>query len=381
MLSLTILSGCWDKKEPKELAIITSSLVDVTDTGYKGYLDLLQPKNKSSDESPSLVYAIEGKTIAEAVRNVTKSIDRAPYGSEIQATFFSEAYARKGIKDYLTYLMRDNYADERPLIMIIKGTNPSLIYNSEIGLSKNVGAFIQSLSRVQTGTTSFSVFNNALDISKDYYNPGKQPVAGVVEIVPNPTYLENDGGYAGKSVRTKENMAVVQGLAVFKDDKLVDFMDNIETRAFNFLTNKSVKALVSAELEGAYITGTFENAKSDIKISFVDNIVHVDVKVKAKMSLIQIEAPLDPKDMQINKKIETAVNDLVKTEILQTIQKVQTLKTDIFGFGNYCHAQCPENWKNIKEQWDDQYFANAVISVQVNTIVDRNGETDKNRTE
>jgi len=72
--------------------------------------------------------------------------------------------------------------------------------------------------------------------------------------------------------------------------------------------------------------------------------------------------------------VEQGFNQLLVGEIAAAVQKAQQeFQSDIFGFGSSMHIQHPEIWKEIKGNWDD-YFSNAIITITVESTVDRSGE-------
>lgn len=92
------------------------------------------------------------------------------------------------------------------------------------------------------------------------------------------------------------------------------------------------------------------------------------------MDIVQENSPLDINKSEVLKKIEADFNKQMVGEIAAAIKKAQTeFESDIFGFGVSMHKQHPQEWKAIKGNWDD-YFANAVINISVESTIDRQGE-------
>src|SRR3954454_186533 len=87
VISLPILSGCWNQKELTDLAFVMALGIDKTeDELYHVSFQLVNPGNVSSGQNtgggqglPIAVYKSTGRTITEAARNATKKASRRLY--------------------------------------------------------------------------------------------------------------------------------------------------------------------------------------------------------------------------------------------------------------------------------------------------------------
>jgi spore germination protein KC len=389
ILSVSV-SGCWSRKEPKTLALVNSAIYDLSGAdGYQVTIEVINPsaegdtKDGGSGKSPNITAISEGSSLPEAIRNISESLDRTIFGGHNKVRFFSERFAQKDITAIMDYLLRDHLTDENPLMVVIRGNDPQQVYSCMIGLSETVGDYLDSMSETQPNTTSKSVFVKTLDFIKDYYDEGKQPVAGVVELVEceskpsNNTFtdtynargLQNPQGSSDKKYRM-----VYKGLAAFKGNKLAGYMDELEARAYNFITNNIERAVISIVSENSKTVVIVHNPKTEIKTGIKNGQITVNVKIKTPMSIIQESGTMDISKMEPLKAVEAAFNKQMAGEITVAIQKAQTdFQSDIFGFGVSVHKQHPEKWKEIKGNWDD-YFSKAMINVSVESTVDRSGE-------
>ena len=389
MISLS-LSGCWSRKEPKMLALVSSALYDLGDTGgYQVTIEVLNPaaeggiKGNGSGKSPTITATGRASTIPEAIRNVSESLEKTIFGGHNKIRFFSERFAQKDIISMMDYLMRDHLTDENPLMIVINHDDPEQIYSCMLGLSETVGSYIEILSETQPSITSKSVFVKTIDFIKDYYDEGKQPVAGVAALVeceskPSKNTStdgeDSEGGQGQQGSSDKEYRIVYAGLAAFKDDKLVGYMDENGARAYNFITGDIESAVVSLVSENRETVVIVRDAKAEIKTEIQGDRATVRVKIKAQMSIVQESGTLDISKAEALKVVEAAFNAQMAGEITAAIKKAQAeFQSDIFGFGQYVHRQHPEKWREIKGTWDD-YFSKAAIDVSVESTVDRSGE-------
>lgn len=381
MLSM-LLSGCWSRKEPKTLALVNSIIYDLSDNGgYEVTAEVINPaaqgsvKDGGSGKSPNITLTSIGSSFPEAVRNVSESLERTVFGGHNKVRFFTEKLAQKDITSIMDYVLRDRLTDENPLMVVIKHAEPELVYSSMLGLSETVGDYIESMSETQPATMSKSVFVKTLDFIKDYYNEGKQPIAGVVDLVeceskPSNNTVTDTGAQIDSN---KKYRIIYKGLAAFKDKKLAGYMDEIEARAYNFVTGNVESAVISIVFENSETVVIVYDPKAKIKTEIQDDQVTVHVEIKTRMSIIQESGTLDISKMGPLKTVEAAFNQQMAKEISAAIEKAQTdFQSDIFGFGIAMHKQHPKEWKEIKENWD-AYFAKATVNVSVESTADRTG--------
>ncbi|MCX7614225.1 MAG: Ger(x)C family spore germination protein [Clostridiales bacterium] len=383
-----LFSGCWSRREPKNLSMLNSILYDVKDDGtYQLTVEVLNASGISGAQdgagakSSGEAIMCEGKTVAEAVSDEMKSIDKLLFEGHNKARFFSEKLATKGTAPALDLFSRDHSTDETPLIIVVKDLDPKKIYSSMTGLSDMIGNYMENLSKMQRAASSRSVFSTTLDFMKDYYEDGKEPVAGLLEISKNEGKSISDlesQNIAGSS--NKENKIIYRGLAAFRNDKLVGYLDGIGARDYNILTNNIKMDIITLPTGDKYTTADIEKCKTKIKTKFENGKPIITADVKMSLVIVEEDANIDPSDMDTAEKLENAFNDYIKFEILKTVQKVQKeYKSDIFGFGSKIHKQHPADWKNIKNNWNE-IFSTAKIEINVESNIVKSGENKRSFT-
>lgn len=377
ILVIITLSGCWSKSEPKTLELLESVIFDIQDNGkYKITAEIKNASSNSSTQmsgqgsinAKTVITSSEGNSLAEAIRARSKSIEKVLFGAHVKVRFLTEKFAKNvDLSAMLDGLSRDSLTYDTPFMVVIKSENPEMLYNCNIGLSESVGNFINDLCKTQPNAIAESVFTTTLDLIKDYYNEGKQPVMGVAEIV-------EDDNTTSQSSLNKTYKIKYKGLAAFKDDRLVGFLDGIETRAYNMITNNFKAAYMSVSCKDSMVSLKVPSAKADVKTNVDNNNITINIKVKINLNVIGVSGTLDVSKAENLKKVEESFNKQMQSEIVSAISKVQKeFASDIFGFGSYVHAEHPEKWKEIKDNWDD-YFSKATVNVTVESSATRSGE-------
>ena len=370
--------------------MINSALYDLGDNGgYKVMIEIINPSSQGGvngeggGEKASLLALREGESLPESVRNVAESVERTVYAGHVQVRFFSEKLARKNIGSIMDYLLRDTLTDENAFFVVIRDEDPGQIYKGIRGMSDAVGDYILSLSEAQPGTLSEAVFVKTIDFTKDCYTEGKQPVAGVAELVEYEAeaYVKKDSvkdkskdSQNSEGSKEKEYRIAYRGLAAFKDEKLAGYFDGDEARAYNFITDNIGSAVITTGEEDSQSVFIVQNSKAKITTETDNDQITVNTAIKISLNMVQQNGAFDINKSEELKKIEDAVNKQISEEIAGAIKKAQTdFRSDIFGFGVSMHKQHPEKWEEIKENWDD-FFSGAEINVSVESTIDRMGE-------
>ena len=115
------LSGCWDRREINELAIVKAIGIDKIDKNYEVTLQIINPGvvsgNQSNYDSPVSTFSEVGTTVLEAIRHLTVDIPRRPYFAHLRMIIISEEVARDGISPFLDFLLRDH--EQRPDVYLV----------------------------------------------------------------------------------------------------------------------------------------------------------------------------------------------------------------------------------------------------------------------
>ncbi len=380
VLLVPLLSGCWDRKEVHHIAFLTSILYDLNENNEQRVVfEVLKPLGLTSEEcseSPTIIFVAEGASIPEVLRNSNKSIERELFAGNNQVRFFSEKYAQNDLTDILDFFIRDLLADERPHMIVIKGDDPDMIYHTTLALSTEIGGYIEGLIENETKNTGRAVQVTTMCFMNYSYSEGRQGVTSVVEIV------ENEMGHFGTTTTSdsedKKYMISCEGLAVFKDNILVGYLDGDGARAYNIINKKFKESYEYVEVDEAKISLRFDKIKTKIDVTLVDDIPIINIDIKTNISLLQVGSTIDIYDEEDINAIQDALGDKIEGQIIEAINKTQSeYASDIFGFGSILHKNHPKDWKRIKKSWDDSYYPSAQIKVEMKTRLFLAGEVEE----
>ncbi|MDD4003300.1 MAG: Ger(x)C family spore germination protein, partial [Clostridia bacterium] len=357
----------------------SSILYDITeDDEYYIIVEIRNPSAIGSNtggslgESPRVTVSATAESFPEALRKISIVLERTVFGGHNKVRFITENHAKKGVFKLFDYTSRDFIADERAFIIMVKAEEPKSIYEVKIGLSDLLGQHIVDLYKNQEKMNSRAVFVDALQFLQQLTSEGKQPVAGVVEIVPCDTQLSpklND-----KDKVDQDKKLIYSGLAAFKADKLVGYFNGEETRAYNFITNNIIRAFYSVKEPDYHIATIVTNSKCNVKAIPNGNSFAFDINISVVLNVTQADGKFDIMKIDLEDFISQQFNEKIRQEIAEAVKKSQQeFESDIFGFGDYIHNQHPQKWKTIKQKWGEMY-PEAVINIKVNSKIKFTGQ-------
>ncbi len=72
-------------------------------------------------------------------------------------------------------------------------------------------------------------------------------------------------------------------------------------------------------------------------------------------------------------KIQKKLNETVKSNIEEVINKTKKFKSDAFLMNYYLEWRYPKVWKQIEPRWKDYYSTSLPIDISIDIDLDRTG--------
>ncbi|WP_156411048.1 Ger(x)C family spore germination protein, partial [Paenibacillus sp. Soil787] len=187
---------------------------------------------------------------------------------------------------------------------------------------------------------------------------------------------EQEIGESKKNMEEIASPAQLQysGLAVFKKDKLIGWLNEEESKAYNYVVNH-VKSTVGdvACPEGGKVSLEVIRSKTEVKGKLENGKPRIDANIRIEANVGGVECYIDLTKTKTIDELEKITEQKVQGFIEETIKKVQKkYKVDIFGFGEVIHRSEPNYWKKVKSEWD-QVFVNLPVDVNVDVKIRRLG--------
>ncbi|WHY19696.1 Ger(x)C family spore germination protein [Paenibacillus sp. G2S3] len=374
------LTGCWSRQEMNDLAIAVGIGIDKVGDQYQVSAQVVLPSQIAgskggSPQSPVNLYKETGNTVYEALRKITTISPRKIYISHLRILVLSEALAKEGINDVLDFMSRDTEARNDYFIVVAKDARAEDTLKILTSLEKIPA--VRLFSSLETSEKKWAPTSTVTlgTLITELVSKGKNPVLTGVVINGNV-----DAGETPKNVETVDSPTELKysGLAVFKEDKLIGWLNQEESKVYNYLTNK-VKSTISfincPQDKGKKISLDIFEAESKVKGSMNGNNPEISIEQHIETDLGEVQCrDLDLTNPKTITELEQIANVKIDHLFQTTIKKVQQeYKSDIFGFGEVIHRSNPQAWKKLKDNWD-QTFVNLPVNVKMNIEIRQLGK-------
>ncbi|MDD4802546.1 MAG: Ger(x)C family spore germination protein [Syntrophomonas sp.] len=392
ILSLQIFAaGCWDYNEYENIAHVVGIGVDYNNATKEitSSQQQLITQSKQGSESPgsssagkSIVNAATDKSLYEALAKLQEVTAKRIFYGYLRVFIMGEESARHILKDQIELMNRTPLLRDTAYFVVCSGKAENILRTVDEDMSMASSQIIAGL--LKNADASGAAFPVTIhDVAEMLAVSGwEATIPRVISTAPEQD--PSEAGGSGESIVFNKKFygsLRISGMAAFKGEQLIGWLNEKETLGFGFITGKKISAYkVSLEPLGTD-TGNmlYYNicaSGSKIKVTLQDNkpAISVDIKAEADLRKYYSNQGANIIDPEEKKLIEKELSASIRSDIEAALQKAQTeLKSDIFGFGFAFFREYPDLWKNQYEKiWEDIY-PDLPVDVNVKVRVDNTG--------
>lgn len=365
-----MLSGCQNKRELNEIAIVLGTGIDYADNGnFKLSVEVAKPfqvkaggdggggggTTGKEGKKKSMVETRMGVTVFDAVRNFSTINSKNLFFSHNQILIFGEEVARKGLGSVLDFFERDAGLRAEVPVLVAQGNAVDCLKlppaMEEITATEINDAL--KLAEITGKSVSYRLVDLAKEINGDNY------IA-----VPKISITE-DGG---------EKRFEIAGMAVLKKGKLIGWLNPIETRGYLWIKGLVKGGVININYGGGKIALEIKRVNAKLKSEIRDGEPVFVVEVEENGNIDEVHSAVNIASSSVLSEINKKQAEAIENEINQTLKRCQkNLKADIFGFGENLHRWHPAYWKQKKDKWNDN-FPSVPVEVRVKTKLYSSGE-------
>ncbi|MCZ8520898.1 MULTISPECIES: Ger(x)C family spore germination protein [Paenibacillus] len=370
-----LLTGCWNRREMNQLAINMGLGIDKDAKGYRITAQVVEPREVASKgggggRSPVTVYQSFGKTIYEAIGRVTEESPRRLYLSHLRILVLGESLARDGVAPILDFLSRNHEMRTDFYIVVAKDSKAEEILKVLTAIEE-VPANKLFTSLYESERSWAPALTITLDrLINDLVKEGRNPVLTAVKRLGKKTNTGTQSlGSPDPQARIK-----ISGLAVFKKDKLIGWLDEAESKGFVYLTDKVYRTVGPMKCPGGgQLNLETVRSKTVTKGRVVGGKPEITVEVHNEGNVGEVQCGLDLTKPESIDELEQLAGARLKEIVNVTLAAAQKkYKSDIFGFGDRIRRSDPKGWNAIKKDWE-QLFPQMQVQVKTDFQIRRLG--------
>ncbi|MEF3303744.1 Ger(x)C family spore germination protein [Paenibacillus sp. GYB003] len=389
MLMATMLTGCWDRLEIEERAVILGISIDKASPKE---LELARKLSFISDEPPKTntlplrvtvqiavpgriplgpsdagggakpgqkpvwVQSASGYTIDDAFNTIQQEVAHRLFWGHLRVIVVSREVAEEGLTNINEYLRR----------------NPEVRRTSWMVISEDEAAqFMKITPQLERVPILYllSTMDHAVQM-------GKVPNAFAGMYWTASTSKGTDPFL----IYTKllDNKIQIAGLAYFRSDRLVGTTTPLEIGAYMGIRNvQRAGYAVLVQIPDTNTAALFQvtHRKSRIDVAIANGRPEIQLKIHNEGNLLEKSNEEVQLSTDIIGKIEKQITEGGTQTYGRLIRQTQQKGSDIFGFGEYVRAKEPGYWnKHIrtKEKWEEMY-KDIKVEIQVTNSIRRIG--------
>lgn len=351
---MTSLSGCWNYREIEELAIVSGLAFDKKEDNYLVTAEIIDIKGGKDSKTSTKLISSEGTTIFDAVRKSIKKAGKKLYFSHTEVIIISKELAQEGIIPILDWVSRDTELRYTNHFMVSKEKTAKEILEQQPMTSDILSFELNNTLKFQK-SLSFALGIEQWQFISELATMGISATLPTVNITMDSTKLTFE----------------ITGTAMFKEDKLVGFLDGEDTKTMLFIKNKIKGGLLVGKeykdnKETRISLEIFQNT-TKIKPRYSNGKFTIDIKTDTNVAIDEIGGSVnyaeEPELTKLKKDFESNLENSIKS-LVRKIQEQYDI--DIFGFGKEVKLDMPDLWKKIEPQWDEIF---KTIDIEVNSTI------------
>jgi spore germination protein KC len=329
---------------------------------------------RGGGRAPVTTYDEKGKHLFEAVRRMTTVSPRKLYWSHLQMLVISEEVAKDGLNNILDFFTRDNEFRKDFYIVVSKNIQAKEILRNLTSIEKipahKMRSSLETSERAWAPTVAIQLDELISSLTSD----GINPILTGISIHGN--------GPKGESV---ENVQRIQpfarlkykNIAVFKKDKLIGWLNENESKGYNYIMNnvRSTVGHIPCEKKGELVVEIIRS-KTKIKGRVVNGKPKIDILVSSEANIGEVSCHVDLTKPDAITQLEKNTDKVNVDTVKNAINKAKELGVDVFGFGEVIHRTDPKAWKSLKNNWDEE-FVQVPVTIHSEFKIRRTGAVNQ----
>lgn len=321
----------------------------------KNYIVTTELINFEKGDIKSDIFSVIGETFFDGVRNLINLSGRKLYWAHSKVIVISEQIAKDGLIQVLDLVYRDAELRTDMIVLISSEISAKEILEAEAEKINILKAF-HSKDIIESGG-DVSTYNGVplWRVVKDINSDDISPLLPIV-------FISSHG---------EVDSIEIGGMAVFKKDKMVGYLNQDESKIAFLIKNQLdggvfVMPIPENHEVNSITFEMFEN-KSKFKSMLQENIPKITIDVELAVGIAEIDGIINFKEKESREEIISKAEKMLASEIEDLILKVKNeYKSDVLGFLKVIKDKYPSYWK---ENDKDEILASLEYDVNVEIVI------------
>jgi len=360
LLLLLTIPGCWDLRELDETGLVLLMGIDYPQQGdgFEVTVHIHTPLQSSSqgqeDASPSgqavRVITSRGQTVMDAFRNMRSQTSFQLSFQHARLIVVGEDLARKGLTPVLDHMLRTREVRFNSLLMVCQGSARDFLQTPPM-VSASLSEELEGILRNEEAwSKSHSV--EVYRFVQDLLDPGIQPVASrLLTIQPQHDQAPNPQGEENDETNSEDGVVLIQGISVFNDDKLVDWLTGTETIGYRYLTGQGGQMVLNIPWRGGIASMEVDMATCVKDVVFSESGPTIKIVLFLSADLTEYTGYADLKQQGVAEELHQLAAGQLAQLFQTTDEKAKEMGVDFLGYGGIISRKYPKQWTKLNTRW------------------------------
>ncbi|MFC0523207.1 Ger(x)C family spore germination protein [Pontibacillus salicampi] len=359
-LSVLLLMGCSDTHIVEDVGFINSMALDVPEDEEQKNKILVTasiPQINTRTENEREVLSAVANSDKEAMMELSSASNRQLLNGKMELLLFGEGFAEGGIDNNIKTFSRDPKFSGAIHVVVAEGQAKSVL-EPMMPNKENPSIYLEELIEKEIRANT-AIKTDLHDFLRDLHDKGKDPVTALVTL--------------------RDDEPMINGIALFQNEKMVDTMPLSLVRYYMFLAGFFSAGSLGFEHEdhGEKAPLTFNCIRNDRRITVdytnIDDI-KVTVHLTVKGSLLEYNGDMDMSD----NKDQTALEKIIEEHITQIgdgiIATLQEQQVDPIGIGKHVRNHIDyQTWQEMN--WREDVYPNVDVEIKTDVTIKDIGVT------
>lgn len=344
IISVFFITGCFNYIEINNLVIVSGIGIDYKDNKYEVYFEVLSQNKEKSDSNfeSGIIKKGTGDTIPEAFDDITSALEKEPYFAHLKVVVIGKEVANNNLSELFDFFLRNN--DIRNIFSLVIANNSSPL---EV-LSKTNEYYPVASERIKNLLNN-NIYSNYIAKNKYFKN-----------IASN--YLSNEINIALSTIDIDNEELKLGNIAIFNDQKLVDYLTNDEALILSVIDNNKPSSIFKYSCEeNKYVV--IRTYKSKTKIDINENRFTINNNVDAEV--IENSCNINLENNKNQKELEKIFEKILTTNAEKLIYHLKIKNSDILGINNMYYIK--------KRKKNNKYFKTRSFEIKTNININKKG--------
>lgn len=372
--SLLLLTSCWDSRELNNLGIVIGMGMDkVPDSDdYRLTFQVVNPSATSmtpgsSAGQPSItIYSASDRTMIGAFAKTSKIAARQLFFAHTQVFVIGESIAREGIDGIFDVFERTHELRVTTNVLVSRDSDAATLMKVLLPIETLPAVGIEKRNKNTSDRLGESKSVNVFDMIKGMGEEGGMVISGA-RIIGDAEEAAKKSGLEETKVKALISMS---GLGVFKKGVLLGWLDGAKARGTLWIQNKLKETIINVDSDQLKdsIAISILHSKTNIKADLHNGKATLYVDVKESGEINEARSFVELSKREVIDQLQKEAAQQTKKEITEALQAAQSMKCDIFEFGNELKRTNPKAWDSVKDDWES-VFAQADLDVSVEAFI------------